>query len=339
MALDATTDRCALVFKVPSGVTTISTVAFSVGTVTGASGNAVLDVRLETVDATTGDPSGTLWATNTNGTATVNFNDDNKTFIVTLTASASVTPGQDIAIVINPTSFTTVSSVVIGATGSGDFTMYSTYSVTNNGGAGYAKNNTNIMCAGIGNGSTYYPIVGAPPVGLVTTTTFNSGSSPSKRALKFQLPFPVRVVGCYIEMDFDNDLEIKLYSSNGSTELATTGTLDSSMDTVTSPSIYYFYFTSTANLSANTNYYLSVEPGASSISVYHWSVTTPAANDLLDASLGGKNFILSTNSGSWSDDDVSQPLMGILVDAFDDGSGPINIHNSQIIAPFKAIGY
>lgn len=320
VALDATTDRAALIFKVPN-TTTISTVGFNIAAVAGPSGSMDMDVRLETVDATTGDPSGTLWATDTNAAVTINFNDDNKYIEVTLTASASVTQGQDIAIVLNPLSFTTVTSVQIIQCGVGDLREASTYTDLNNGGAGYVKNSSNIMSAAIGDGTTYYPIVGTLPWNSVTTTTFNSGSTITRRALKFQIPFKVRCIGAYIEMDFDGDTNVNLYDSDGSTVLASTS-LDSSIDAITGFGVYYIRFDASVTLSINTNYYLSIEPSTvTSMSVYQWNVASPATNTLLDASPGGKNFILSTYDGTWTDTNTSQPFMGILVDQFDDGAG------------------
>jgi hypothetical protein len=63
-------------------------VGFRAGT---AAGSPTIEVRIETLDAS-GLPSGTLWATNTNGTTgTVSSN----TYVLwALTASASIAKGQ-----------------------------------------------------------------------------------------------------------------------------------------------------------------------------------------------------------------------------------------------------
>ena len=326
--LDATTDRCAFIFKVPNGATTISTVGFRIGTVAGGSGSVDVDVRLETVDATTGDPSGTLWATNTNANANIAFNADNSWIEVTLTASATVTPDDDIAIVLNPTTFTTVTSVVISGGGSGDTEDFSSYNATNNGGAGYVKSTTNAPFMAIGNGTTYFPIAGTMPIVGVNATAYNSGSATNKRALKFQVPFKTRCVGGYVEMDRDADVDIKLYDSDGTTVLGT-ASLDSDIDSQTATVVYSFFFNTSANIAANTNYYMSFEPTTvTNISFNEWSANS---NALLDGFPGGKNFFLSTNNGSWNDDNTSQPFAGIYVDQFDDGAGGAGANATQAV--------
>ena len=126
--LDATSDRCGLVFKVPNGCTSITKVGFGGAAVAGASGSLDLDIRLETVDVTTGDPSGTLFSTSTNATKTLAFNDDNEWSEVTLGSGATVIPGEYIAIVLNVLSFTTATSVTVNMFGANDFLLGSTYS-------------------------------------------------------------------------------------------------------------------------------------------------------------------------------------------------------------------
>ena len=66
----------------------VTDIAFALGTVTTG---ATLDARIETVGSATGDPSGTLLGTNTNGSLTIAGSDANTIKTVTLTASASVT--------------------------------------------------------------------------------------------------------------------------------------------------------------------------------------------------------------------------------------------------------
>src|SRR3990167_3397480 len=96
--IDAAAEKVAIVVAA-STAKDIHKVHVRTGTVT--TGDTV-DVRIETVDsATTGDPTGTLWQTNTNGALVIADGDDSVWKSVTLTADAtSLVIGDVYAVVI-----------------------------------------------------------------------------------------------------------------------------------------------------------------------------------------------------------------------------------------------
>ena len=97
--LDAGSEKAAVIDSAVAAKS-IRKVRFRTGTVTTG---ATLDIRIETLDAS-GDPSGTLWAANTNVSHVLNATDDN-VWLVTgaLTADATLAVGDKYAIVIvNP---------------------------------------------------------------------------------------------------------------------------------------------------------------------------------------------------------------------------------------------
>jgi len=100
ITLDAADEQGGCIFRAPS-TGSITILWWRTGTVTTG---ATVDVRLETVSATTGLPTGTLAGTNTNASVVIAATDDDKLFKTTLTAAASVTKDDVLAIVIaNPT--------------------------------------------------------------------------------------------------------------------------------------------------------------------------------------------------------------------------------------------
>jgi hypothetical protein len=317
--LDNTADRCASIFQVTK-TGSISEINFAVGSVTGLSGSVTLDVRIETIDGTTGFPTGTLWGTTTNGSVSVAFNDDNTWQTATLTSAASVTEGDYIAVVFNPTAFTTVTAVQILRFL--DQTMLSAYSAADLTGGGYAKAaSVHSLIVGYNDGS-YEPICGIWPVLVVTTLTYNSGSGNPKAGAKITVPFPCSIDGAWIWYNptgTSSDLDIKLYASDGTTVRASKS-IDANMLSATTIGIYYFLFTSSYTAAAGDVLYLSIEPTtANNISLYH---SAAPSNAKLDGFPGGKNFFLSTNNGSaWSDTDTARPMIGLLMSGFSDGAG------------------
>lgn len=318
--LDNTADRLALVFIAPKDGN-ISTIDFALGSVGGASGNVTVDVRVETVDGTTGNPTGTLWAANTNATATVAFNDDNTWKSVTLTSSATVSRGDTVAIVLNPLVFTTVTNCQIMKFQ--DVTAGTTYGTADLTGGGYTKAVATYSFIAGYDDTTYEPIYNVFPARVVTTTSFNSGSSPPVRGMKFQVPFKCRVNGMWAWMALastSSDFDAKIYSSDGSTVLASHSFDATNSQSGTTSIITVLPFDDTVTLSVNTNYYLSIEPtSANNVTLY---TGTLPSNAKMDAWPGGKNMFLSTlTSGTWTDTDTERPFMGILLDGFDDGQG------------------
>lgn len=96
LLIDAASEKAASIVR--AGKTgTIDKVGFKTRTVT--TGDTV-DVRLETVDLATGNPSGTLLGTNSNGSQVIGDADDNTWFTTALTTGVAVTKGDLFAVVI-----------------------------------------------------------------------------------------------------------------------------------------------------------------------------------------------------------------------------------------------
>lgn len=270
------------------------------------------DVRVETVDATTGDPSGTLWGTNTN--ATVNVNAAGTVFTATLTADAAVTIGDIFAITWVPTagsvsvSFCMFNDVLSG------FPYTDLY-----GGASWTKA-TSAPVVGIEySDGTYHAMPGTFPFSALNTNTYNSGSTPDERGLKFQLPCPCTVSGFWVDMDNDGDLTVKLYDSDGSTVLQSLA-IDKDLRANTNYSVQLYRFAATQALLANTYYRLTLVPGASNVTSADFDVPSAAALDQIG---GGQNFhhTQRTDAGAWTDTTTKRPFMGLIVNGFDDATG------------------
>lgn len=314
--INSATEDSSYYFTVPiSGE--IEGVSFRTATVgTGCT----LDVRLETVDLATGQHSGTLADTSSNNTQVVDSTDDNTWFEVTFTATATVTKGDLLAVVFDVSSGTPV-GLQLPMFSDDNIPTGLPYVVEDDGSPVVAAGApiVAIKYQTIG----YVPVVGTWPMDAVTTTTFNNTSTPDVIGSKFQLPYKCRVTGFWLWADMDGDAVVNLYDSDGVTVLAS-ATMDKDIPMAASGAgVTTVYFTSSATLEANTDYWLAVEPSSSTdMGFYDYTIYS----GLEGAAWAGDNFHFSSakdpsGTGSWTTDTNRQPFIGVLIDGIDVSAG------------------
>lgn len=314
LLIDAAGEKAAFLFQAPN-TGTIDQLGWRTMTVTTG---ATVDVRLETVDAATGFPSGTLWATNTNGSQVVASTDDNTWFNTSLTAGASVNKGQWLAMVIvNPASpgnmnIARVDELLVTSDISPFIAQYTTT---------WAKQvSYSPVCAVRYSGGNYYAIEGMYPFSNLGSLFFSNSSTPDEIGNIFQMPFPCRVTGFWKAGSTDGDMDVVLYDSNGSTPLLTLA-VDKDIHTFTSNAVGVGRFDSTVNLAKDTDYRIVLKP-TTTTAVSLLGVSVPAVA-MMDALCGGQKVhnTSRTDGGSWSQTTTDRMMIGILFDALDDGAG------------------
>lgn len=309
MTVDASGEKGAFVVAAPKAGD-IHKVHWRVGTVTTPTDT---DVRLETVSATDGFPTGTLLGTTTNGTITSGSITSNTWQAATLTADATVTKGQLVAVVIAPSG--TPSYLISSITGAG-FPYRALYT-----GSWSSSPIARPVCALEYSDGSFALMPGVFPFSAINIHTFANNSTPDELALKFRLAAPVRVSGAWAALDSDGDVGIVLYDSDGTTALAT-ASKDKDVTPATSGiGPFYFTFSSSQQLSASTYYRLAVKPSTTtSLSAYSFDVNSAAILDQLE---GGQDFHYSsrTDAGAWSDTTTRRLMVGLIIDGIDDGAG------------------
>jgi hypothetical protein len=312
LLIDAAGEQAAFIGRVPKSGS-ITKVGFRVAAVSGA-GNA--DVRLETVDTTTGSPSGTLIGTNTNATQAISA--AQAWYETTLTAAASVTQGGLLALVV--------------ANSSGAYNV-SNWAVNNWGcinphsqlfaGGSWTKQNTPGPHAFGYNDATYSFFAGAPPASQVNLNLFSTTSTPDERGIKFRFPFRSRVCGYWCSVRILADFSVKLYDSDGSTVLLTDPCDQDVTSGTGSTATHISRFPGTATLEANTFYRLTVLPTTTTnISFGDFEVNSTAILDAYDL---GQNIIHTerTDAGAWTDTSTKRGFCGVLIDQIDVASAAI----------------
>ena len=309
MLIDAASEKAAVICR--AGKTgTINKVGFLTGTVT--TGDTV-DVRLETVSAANGDPTGTLLGTDSNGSQVIGAGDDDTWFLTTLTTGVAVTEGDLFA------------AVIVNGGGGGDMNIRnvrmerldSTY--TDLDAAGWTKNQNNGVFAFEYSDGSYAVTEGVFPVSALTEITFNNTDTPDERGLKFKFPFPVRVTGAYAVIDLAGDCDIVLY--NLADSALETVSLDKDVRHQNNAITQIVRFDGTQELAKDTYYRLVVKPtSATDLGLKEFDVDAAA---IMDSFQGGQDFhhTYRTDAGSWTDTTTKRPLMGLICDAFDDGAG------------------
>jgi hypothetical protein len=312
--IDAASEKVAAV--VPGGFfgQSIRKILWRTGTVT--TGDTV-DVRVETVDNTTGNPTGTLVGTNTNASQVVANGDDDTMFTTTLTADADVSALDYFAVVI--ANGGGGGNMAIAVYGDDTNTLpYSDHFT-----ASWAKNSlAPIVGFELVDGSYVY-VPGCWPIQTITTDTFNNGSTPDVYANRITITTPCKVSGFWTW--FNNasvsDCAVKLYDTDGVTVLAST-TLDAT-NTISTSLISVRRFNSEVTLAAG-DYWLGLEPtSTNNISAYDFTVPSAAA---MNSFQGGTAIQLSTaknpsGTGSWTTTSTRRLFIGLLFSAFDDGAG------------------
>jgi hypothetical protein len=314
LQMNAASEKCGNVFRI-SQTGNVRHVSFVVDSVTIAP-TAAHDIRLETVDATTGLSTGSLFGANTNGSATL---DTTGFKTVTLTADAAVTVGDTVALVIAAPG-ANFGSITLGVFADDNATVPYTLDAP----TAAAKGTLNlIMALEYDTGEVVY-LPGVWTFSAITNQTYNSGSNPDRRGLRFSVPMPCRLSGCDLWADGDGDYNVLFYAADGTTA-TTVYVADKDVRDATLPGVQKIAFTTKQTLVADTFYRLVVLPtSVTNINTYRMDFS---AAKYMDATPGGQDCHFTTANGApaaegdWTQTTTSRLFVSLRFDQLDDGTG------------------
>lgn len=321
--LDADGEYVAAVFKV-SKAGSITKIGVRTGTVTAAD---PIVVSLETVDATSGQPSGTMIDSPTNkATGTIASPSASTCYWVSLTAAQTVTLNQLVAIKCTLT-YTDgnlqIASYVAPNTYGSTFPYIARYQ-----GSAYA---TSAYVPNFGleySDGTIEWQAGMFPAAYTASVAWGSNDSPDRRGLRFQVPYACSIIGGFLHVDGDEEFDVLLYDSDGSTVLETVSAFDKDVRGDAAARCYHFLFSQSRTLTKNTYYRLVCLPKTTTdIGLSISDVTDDGANQAMNAMDGGIYFHYTTvngapaNDAAWTQTLTRRPWIGLLVDKLDDGAG------------------
>lgn len=306
--LNAADEKAALVFQAPEDGN-IDRLDFMITAVVAA--EAALKVRLETVD-TNGQPSGSLAGTNTETTINANSTGWKE---ATLTAAASVTKGQWLALVVAlPPGSTGNISIGLSTAPTAMSRPYSAIFTTS-----WNKNARTMAAAVRYDDGTYPFIPGVLPLESIGNSSFNSSSTPDERGSKITVPFACRVWGAWLAGHTqDGDFNLKLYDDADG--VLASLSIDGNFHVDGTSNYEYIAFDGEVDLAAGDMVRVTVT-ATTATNTQVPEMTAPSG--LGSALPGGSNMIKTTRSdgGAWTDTADTMPLCGLVISALDDGAG------------------
>lgn len=294
----------------------VSHVGIRVGTVSGA---PTADVRIETLDSATGLPSGTLWATDTNGASGTLTSGSSP--LIALTASATIAKSQVFCVKIAYSSGTSFIVQNINQMGLPQTTGLP-YQIINTGTPTKSAMSNSTANIALGSSSTvFYQVQGAFPATTSTNVAFNNTNS-AKRGLRFTIPMNCRAIGIrWYNNSSVGDYNAILFSDAGSELSSSSTAYEGDNNAGSNNSVTNSIFDSTVELTAGTTYRIALEP-TSATNIQIQTVTLPSA-DYRGASPAKTTAHYTTfATSSWTDSATDQlPFMDLLIDQLDDGAG------------------
>ena len=310
--LDAGGEKSAALLTV-SKAGTIDRITWATRTVTTG---ATMDVRLETMDTTTGDPSGTLFCLLSNGAQIVLDTDDNTQFTTTLTAGCTVDEGDRIALVIvNPSVSPGTLQIHAGVDGNNGKprNVYTDHFT-----ASWAKAPGEFPYTTPGYSDSTYAFTWTFPV-TATSNSIDTGTASDEIGNKFTVNVPARVVGWWavLDMSTGSDFDVVLYE--GSTAIETISVVYAQNDAA--DMLWAGFFQTTDTLAIGTTYRIVIKPTTTNnVEIWDFAVSAAALMDTL--SMGQDwQYTERADAGSWTETTTKRALVGIIVDALDDGTG------------------
>jgi hypothetical protein len=327
MVLDSGTKKAAAVFQAPA----TGTVEKVIGLISAYTSTGNLDFRLETIDASTGAPTGSL-VTGTTANA-----------LVSITGTGKFSATLDVE-VVRGTSYGFVLARSAGSYSVGAFTystdqyrrgMGTTY-VRYDAGSGYetafttATSQGRCPIFGIKIEGSWYPIFGSVAISAIAQTTFNNGSATRERGCAIVLPFPARVTGFFAVGIFGATNADFILANTSGTALATYAFDKESMTAYNGHSSSYPYmvqgiFSADVDLTAGTTYYLTAKPqSGSNTTLTEVDIIDTADSATMGCLNGGTRMkqVTRDSGGTYTVVDTKRPFsMGLIVSGFGDDAG------------------
>jgi len=303
--LGATLTKHSKIFLVPQ-TGDITAVCFKTGSVTTAQ---PLKVGLQTINAATGNPSGTWLSSGTVASPAANI-----WYEVELDSAVSINKADIICLVIEWVSATgnlQIMDISVGSP-SNSFPYINNYASST-----WGKLSTRMPQMALKYGNNYANILGCLGIEAVSDRVFNSQSSPNEYGIKFKTPFPMTIAGFWVAWALQENPEIYIYDYNGN--LVGGGIpLGLDKDIAKVPGIYFHYYTEPVVTVANEWYRLTVKPlSTGNITLFGESVNS---SGLMETMPCGSNVIGTSGSGTGTDMATWRPKMGLIVNGFDDAA-------------------
>ena len=308
----------------------ITKVWFRTGTTSGT--DNVYTVSIQTVSLTTGAPSGTLWAANTQKTGINGISGSGVSFSATLDAAANVIPGDLIAVVLQMTSYSANATFALYTDGTAGSTFPSALFFNNS--AWSLVNSLPTFGLELSDGTFYNTSANIAPISAINSVNITSSSNPRLVGNIIRPSITMRVTGFSLWADLDADVTVILYDSDGTTVLAST-TIDAELPAaITVAAIYNYHFTNSAVLYKGRSYYIMVRNSTgTNVATYDFQGYSTNGVTGIDGGtiMRRVTTTVSTPTGvaSYTEEDNKISWVGLIVDA-------VESEPTQVVSLFGA---
>jgi hypothetical protein len=322
--IDAASEKACLVFQAPK---TGNLDRFDTGVTVGNSPDNGLRFSFQSVDATTGQPTGTILGATNNASVTYAHSVTTGWKSTNFTEVAAVTRGDVIAACVEIPSFTASDSVTVTRTAGISRVEGFPYGIS----TVSTKEGAYLPAIAIHYTDGYVSL--GPQTFLGSDTTSNVAfkqdtGTADEWGMAFSLPFAFKLnaVHAFISIAAGANFDLVVYDSDGSTALATISH-DGDITQGITGAQYTFFTQSELTLSANTTYRVAFKPSQTSANVTLQYMTFQSAA-LMSAMEGGSDFYMTSRldaGGSWTDYNSGtfrRPLMALQITPVSSGGGP-----------------
>lgn len=326
--LDAADELCGVVFQIPrTGTLTKLCVRSRLVTKSDA-----VKISIQTVDPTTGYPTGTLYQANAYGVIDSVAAQTNYWVALNSGNGISVTKTDIVAVVFEFDSY--VAGNLQFSTGISNMpTGYGQFPYS----FGYAAStwtlgtspNMNVGLQYLVDGTAIVePVMYGLPGVRSTNLSVNSGSNPNVVGMRFKLPYVCRLAGVMVNVDLDDTLDVILYDSDGTTVLES-WTLDPDISGTDVGMSIWLQLPTPRIMQIDRVYRLVVAPQtATNTSIQHITVADDGDAKAMAAVDGGAEWYTTSCLGTptqlsdWTDAPTNRPWFGLIIDQLDDGVSP-----------------
>jgi len=277
-------------------------------------------VRIETVDTSTGLPTGTL--VHANASQSVTITSGAADYTVTFPGSFSLAKQPLIAIVVAVSSGTP-SAVYFALLQNDSVNRGLPYQIDYDASAAVRLTSSPACGLGIAGGSAI-SLKYCWPVSSFGTSAYQATSTPDTVGNQIVIPAKIRVCGAWALIDPASTGKLNLYDTDGATVLAYAD-IYANVPPTTTISIAHYQFSSAVELPAGTYWLAAEATGGANLNVPY--CVFPAADFRAGSPMGGGMMTYATctqtpaGTGDWTLTDTRQSFMGLVVDGIEDGAG------------------
>ena len=231
---------------------------------------------------------------------------------ITLSTSRTVTQGELLSVVWEFSTFNASDSITLShwqlATGSGPAPQEAGASHYNGTTWAVLQANPNIVL--VYSDGTFSTLMGCSPAESLTSTSFNSGSTPPVRGNIWTAPFDMTLRGIIGYYQTSGNADLVIYNSSG-TELRSV-TIDLNAVRSNALRMYQAIFSSDLDVTGGSQYYIMLRPAGTNVTMV--TVGVNAAGHLQATWMGdGMYSATRSSAGVFSTNTAEQNPIGVIV--------------------------